>query len=129
MGVRAYKRSNADIVCNVFGPPTPSQQSSAVKKKTSSQIKPLQICTILYHRKGPVWAPDLGSRRLKEMRKLSDVNMVVKILARLTVLYIFKDIRHIIKMQCFVFICSCAINYLNSTGLLLNRLHPLLVYL
>lgn len=42
MGVRAYKRSNADI-CVKFLDPPPSQQRSALKKKMSSKPRRLYV--------------------------------------------------------------------------------------
>lgn len=91
MGVRAYKRSNADICVKFLDPPPPSQQRSALKKKMSS--KPRRLCTILYHGRDLCGFRTLALDNEKKCEHLSSVNMVLKILLLSTVLYIFKDIK------------------------------------
>lgn len=88
MGVRAYKRSNADICVKCLDPPPPNN----VRRWRRKCRKPRRLCTILYHRRDLCWFRTLALDNVKKCEHLSSVNMVLKILLLSTVLYIFKDI-------------------------------------
>lgn len=98
------------------------RQRSAVKKKISSQTHGQ------YVQSSPIWDTYADSGRWLEMHdekkyvNISGVNI-----------WSWKSLSTVLlldtELRCNVFILGCAVNLLNSTVLLWNKLHLLLVYL